>query len=72
MSEKLGEYKDTPIISIDKVTETQFVVGDCPFCGENHSHGRNKTLEINQLSHKVSHCSELSDYYIVKTGDLYE
>jgi hypothetical protein len=70
MSEKLGSYKQYPVIRVDEVTNYQYVIRECPLCGEEHHHGYEEPV-YDKLSHKSAHCTsgDVSGYYIVCDGE---
>jgi len=65
MSERVGTFKDCPVIRVSEVTNYQYLIEDCPLCGETHRHGKGG-LQYEQLSSKSAHCnrSDVGTYYI--------
>jgi len=65
MSEQVGQFNGYPVIRVSEVTNYQYVIEECPLCGETHQHGYEDPV-YEQLSHKSAHChtSGVSGYYI--------
>jgi len=79
MSEKLGEFKDTPIVLVDRVESSgnpTAIIDECPVCGDTHTHGftgvSSMCKDTSSLSHRSAHCTGDTDnygYWLVYTGE---